>query len=611
MRILTRTVATLTACLLLLAGCDNLNLEPRDEISSDAVWSDPALARAYLNEVYSSTGLGYGDPMPTPGVVDESVNTHGHGGDAVQTSTLTPDNRGIWDSPGWRPASNPPYEQYNWSSVYSTIRDLNLFITNVEGNEAMPAGERETLLGEASFLRAYFYHNLVKLYGGVPLLDEPAELGEDIGQYQVPRNTFEESINFIVSDLDRASDQLSLDARRAGAATQGAAMALKCRVLLYAASDLHNGNPLGHPSDKAPLTGYTGGSQMQRWTDARDACQAVIDLNEYSLEQTPTADEYQSLLVEGAGDGMIWARFFSEDGGDAHNHSQFVSPNGYNSWTGDAPAQNHVDAYEMADGSEFSWDNPQHAEAPYTNRDLRLYANIQFNGKEWRERPEGVTSLDPRGVIQTGWYEDPENGGSMDPGIQGDMRPGLDTREGPIQQWNGTKTGYNLSKFVDSNISPDTEQSYNPWVHIRYAEVLLNYAEAEAELGNIPDARSTLNQVRARVGMPDVPADGGPGRTFMERIRQERQVELAFEGHRYFDVRRWMIGPDAYEDGKGIRVTGELDPNGELLVDNRYDYEFEVITIQDRAWDDKNYFLPISRGERNRNPNLVQNPGYN
>jgi hypothetical protein len=151
-------------------------------------------------------------------------------------------------------------------------------------------------------------------------------------------------------------------------------------------------------------------------------------------------------------------------------------------------------------------------------------------------------------------------------------------------------------------------------VYLRYAEVLLNYAEAAAELGHTQEAVSALNEVRARVGMPDVPPDGGLGRTLIERIRQEREVELAFEEHRYFDVRRWMIGPDVYTNGHGIRVTGHLDPNGEPLIfsgqENRYRYEYEVIEVDERQWNDRAYFLPIPQDEMDRNPELAQNPGY-
>ena len=388
--------------------------------------------------------------------------------------------------------------------------------------------------------------------------------------------------------------------RAAGPAPRrkGAALALKSRVLLFAASDLYNQNPAGE------LTGYMGGSQEDRWRAALDAAQAVIDLDAYELEEACEAEDYRELIVDGAGSGLIWARYFSGDGADQHNHSLWVSPNGYNSWTGDAPTQNHVDAYEMLDGSEFSWDNPDHAANPYENRDPRFHANVLYNGRDWRPRTGGAAEIDPRGVIQTGWYEMPD----------GSTRPGLDTREGPIQNWNGTRTGYNMAKFLSREVIPNEQQAFNPWIHIRYAEVLLNYAEAALELGMTDEALDKLNQVRARVCMPDVPADGGEGRTLMERIQREREIELAFEGHRYFDVRRWMIAPEVYTGSSNIiRITGTLDPDGELLINNRYQYEYVVQPENDlaRAWDDKAYFLPIQRDEIVRNPALVQNPGYN
>lgn len=617
MKRLIQTFSVVLVCsLLIVAGCDNgsLTLDPRDELPEDAVWQDPALIEAFLNDIYSGIGLGYGDPMASvPGAVDEAMNIHGHDGLVVVQSTLTPTDRGIWDAPGWRPATNPPYEQYHWQSVYSRIRNINIFLENVQAGDALPSGEKEVLLGEARFLRGYYYHNLMKLYGGIPVIDQVFELQDDLQNFQVPRNSFEETIDFIVADLDAAAGALSIEGRRKGSATIGAALALKCRVLVYAASDLYNENASGMPE-----TGYTGGTPQERWQKAKDACQAVIDLGVYSLEPAPTPEAYHELFSKENPSGTIWARYFSQEGGFTHDQSLFTSPNGYNSWGGDVPTQQHVDAYEMADGSQFEWEGgdpvsatePIDVENPYENRDPRLKANIQFNNKEWRERPSGINQIDPLGKIQTGWYENPQDGGSMNPGIQGTLRSGLDTRESNIQPWNGTRTGYYLAKFVDRDIAPDLEQAFNPWVFLRYAEVLLNFAEASAELGETGDALGALNDVRNRVGMPDVPPDGGPNRTLMERIRQEREVELAFEGHRYFDVRRWMIGPEAYQNAMGIRVVGELDENGELLVNNRYNFLYDVIKVQDRAWNDKNYFLPIARDEIDKNPNLVQNPGY-
>lgn len=593
MRIFTPNFAIAVGCSLLLAGCDSLNLDPPTELGSDAVWSDPGLTEAFLNDVYSGIGYGYGDPM-IAGLADEAKNTHGHGDAPMRLSNMTPTDRGLW---AW--GGEEVITQFRWDLVYARIRDLNTLIQNVEAGNALSAETKETMLGEAHFLRAFFYHNLMRLHGGVPLIEQVFELGADLDQYQVPRGSFEETVNFIVSDLDNAAGRLTASGRRPGAATEGAALALKCRVRLYAASDLYALNPSGLAE-----TGYAGGDQMARWQAAADACQAVIDLGRYSLAPAPTSDTYHDLFSKGNPTGTIWARHFQTSGGEQHNQGLWVSPNGYNSWSGDTPLQEHVDAYEMADGSEFDWANPAHAADPYANRDPRFYANVLYNAAVWRPRPPGLDELDPVGVIQTGWFEMPD----------GTLRPGLDTRESHVQNWNGTRTGYNLAKFVDNDLLPDRQQQFNPWQFLRYGEVLLNYAEAAAELGLTTEAAGALNQVRARVGMPDVPLDGGPTRTLIERIRQEREVELAFEEHRYFDVRRWMIAPQVYTNGHGIRVTGRLDPAGEPLMwsgqEFRYRYEYEVIEVDQRLWNDKAYFLPIPQDEMDRNPELVQNPGY-
>ena len=592
--------AVLVSSLLLIAGCDSLNVDPRDELGSEQVWQDQALTQAYINDVYSGVGWGFGDPM-IAGLADEAVNTHGHGDAPLRLSNLNPSNRGTWD---W---GDEVIDKFSWPLVYGNVRALNMFIQNVGESEELPSNFKTTMLGEAYFLRAFFYHNLLRLYGGVPTLANTFELQGDLDQYMVPRSTFAETVDFITADLDSAASRLDLNARRPGAASKGAAMALECRVLTHAASDLFD---LTQSPFSSELVGYSSGSQQDRWTAARDACQDVRDLG-YSLEQAQTPEAYHELFTKGNESGTIWARYFTEGGGEAHNQSQWVSPNGYNSWTGDAPTQQHVNSYEMADGSQFEWEGgdpraanePIDVENPYDDRDPRFYANILYNGADWRPRPEGVQELDPEGIIQTGWYEDPDREG---------LRPGLDTREGPIQTWNGTKTGYNLKKFVDRDVEPSQEQAYNPWPFLRYAEVLLNYAEAAANLGDAQGAVEALNMVRSRVGMPGVPLGGGPNRTLLERIQQEREVELAFEEFRYFDVRRWMTAPDVYSvDGLGVRIEGELDPDGELLVENRYNYLYNVRAVDERAWNDKAYFLPIPLDEMNRNPELVQNPGYN
>ena len=628
MRLLTRTLALLAACSMIFVGCDSLNLTPKDELASDQVWDDPSLIQSYMNDIYGNIGFGFGSPT-TSGATDEAVFTHGWGAPPIAKSTITPTDRGFWDAATGRDT----FRRFDWAQVYSFVRDINTFLRNVEGNETLSQAERRTLLGEAYYLRAYFYHNLMRVYGGIPYITGTFELTGDLEQYRVPRNTFEETVNNIVADLDSAQARLTAEPRRKGAATKGAAMALKSRVLLHAASDLFHESPFSE--EAAQFVSYTGGSQQDRWQKALDAAQEVIDMGQYSLEPVNSAHDYHELFTKGSPSGVIWARYFDASTGSnyngQHNISQWSSPNGYNSWSGDTPTQQHVNAYEMADGSDFQWeggdptsaDEPVDAENPYKNRDPRFYANIMYNGGDWRPRPPGLQERDPKGVIQTGWYEDPELGGSAgDDQISGDLRPGMDTRESGIQNWNGTKTGYNVAKFVDRDIIPGQEKAHNPWQFIRYAEILLNKAEAAANMavqGNEPmsTALQAVNKVRSRVGMPPLRQSGtGPNvvanaQELLEEIRQEREVELAFEEHRFFDIRRWKIAPEIMgKNGKGIRIEGMLDSNGELLVDHRYDYRYRVINVEQRRWEDRVYFAPISKDEMNRNSELAQNPGY-
>src|SRR2546430_1427910 len=226
----------------------------------------------------------------------------------------------------------------------------------------------------------------------------------------------------------------------------------------------------------------------------------------------------------------------------------------------------------MANGSKFSWDSATHAAAPYANRDPRFYASIAYDGAPWRERPADVKKLDPYGVIQT------FRALKTDSGVVG----GLDTRDSPVEDWNGAYSGYYLRKFIDPSLNAQFIKEQVPWIFFRYAEVLLNYAEASIELGEVGDALTVLNQLRHRAGMPDLTA--APG--LRDEYRNERRIEMAFEEQRFFDVRRWMIAPQVLSrpaTGINISLTGA----------NRLDrstwpnYRYQVDTVQARACSNK------------------------
>src|SRR5919109_3394864 len=201
MKPFTPVFAFTVGCSLLFAGCD-LNLDPPTELGNDAVWRDPGLVEAYLNDVYSGVGYGFGDPM-IAGLADEAKNTHGHGDAPMLLSNMTPTDLGLWQ---WGSVS---VRKFHWGMDYGRIRDLNTIIQHVQPSQALPAATKQTFLGEAYFLRAFYYHNLLRLHGGVPLINQVFELGGDVTQYQVPRGSFEQTVDFIVADLDSAASLLT------------------------------------------------------------------------------------------------------------------------------------------------------------------------------------------------------------------------------------------------------------------------------------------------------------------------------------------------------------------------------------------------------------------
>lgn len=571
---------------------DVMDISPQDQISDADVWKDVALAEAFLLDIYRGVGHGY-NGTTLWSMTDDGHNTRGGGTAQTMLSNVSPSSLGG--------LSGDRFSHYLWGPLYRSIRQANIFLTQI-GDSDFPAEQRDMMKGEAHFLRAYFYHNLLKVYGGVPKITRPYTLNDD---FEIPRASFEEMVEFIVADADSAAALLPLQqsANNLGRATRGAALALKARVLLFAASDLYHENPGGIPE-----TGFTTAQDRQaRWRAARDAAQAVIDLGVYDLYRPDPADaeeatkNYADIWLSRTNQEQIFVRYFLKSRGtaDIPNVGRYHGPNGYHNWGSNTPTQNLVDAYRMADGSRFDWNNPEHAATPYADRDPRFYATVHFDGAQWVTRPPDVVGLDPTGVIQTFSFITLPDGTEV---------PGLDTRNGPVEAWNGSYAGYYVRKFIDPTVDHQFEAQDVPWVFMRYAEVLLNFAEASLELGELQDAVDAINRVRRRAGMPELSAAMGQD-ALREEYRNERRVELVFEEHRFFDARRWMIAPEVFGvDGKGIdiRVKGTNPADRSTF----YDYQYRIIDIEERAWDDKVYFMPIARDEVNRNGLLVQNPGY-
>lgn len=579
--------------IVILSACndDFLEVKPQDRFSDAAVWQDPALIQAFINNIYYGQKTEFTTVMISS-ICDESMDVWWWETQPVVKSEISSSYLGILAPDHW----NISMRNLTWNRLYRNIRACNVFMENI-GESGLSGDEVDQLTGEVYFLRAYYYHILMSFFGGVPLIDKAYGPGDD---FMATRSTFEQTIDFIVKDCDAAANLLPANGDKARA-KKGAALTLKSKVLLYAASDLFNSNGSWTSGYSNPeLISYTGGDRTARWQAAKSAAKAVIDMNMYSLyggtspsNPEESRDNYINLFLNHGNDEDILLFYWdnvNDPSWETPNPGLYNGPNGYHNWGGNTPLGQLVDSYEMADGTKFSWDNPQHKAAPYENRDPRFYASILYDGSKWRQRPDDVIASDPAGILQSGYYEKAD----------GSLAPGLDTRQGPIEDWNGSYTGYYLRKFIDPSINHQYEKQKLPWRQMRYAEVLLNYAEACIELSEDNEAKKYLNMIRARAGMPEIPA-GETGDALMERCRNERKVELAYEQHRYFDIRRWMIAPNVIKNAQGVKIIHKLDGTT----------NYSVIEVQDRGWNNnKSYFLPILLDELNRNENLIQNPGY-
>ncbi|GAB3643131.1 RagB/SusD family nutrient uptake outer membrane protein [Spirosoma arcticum] len=601
-----------------VTGCndDFVDTKPLDQVPESAVWSDAALAEAFVTNIYGGLGNGGLDEQMLASLTDETIFTH----PGRNITTIT-ESRSNPADPGW--INNT----IDWQQMYLRIRASNLALKNLEKPQFNDAAMVDRLRGESLFMRAYYYQQLVRYHGGVPLIDRPYDLGE--ADYLEPRNTMEECINFIVKDCDEAAKLLKGKTLAAGRANEAAALALKARILTYAASDLYDAatakaKSTAHAAFAKPeLVSLTNGTRAERWQKAKDAAKAVLDLTNYGYQLTLTAPAAKeeatmnymnaSLSRNGGEKELLFARYFinsKQEGGG--RQGLFNGPNGYHNWAGNSPIQNFVDDYEMMDGTKFSWSNAQQAGTPYANRDPRMYASIMFDGATWKPRTADVATKDPVNQIQTGTYEVVDAAGKKVTHF------GLDTRKSTVEDWNGSYTGYYMRKFTDPTPTLVDQSGFQqiPWPFLRYTEAVMNYAEACIELGQDAEARTWLNKVRFRAGMPAFTESGAALR---ERYRNERRVEMAFEEQRYHDARRWMIAPTTLaRKANYISINGTLKPGKSVSLYRydpiNYDYSYRVVEIdpgkENRQWADKMYFLPIRRDEINRNNKLVQNPGY-
>ncbi|HTE23619.1 RagB/SusD family nutrient uptake outer membrane protein [Flavitalea sp.] len=593
----------LFALLVFFSACKKttiLDQTPQDKYSDAVLWADVNLADAYLVNTYQGTGIGFYQEMLT-GLTDESYNFQGS--EVYATGSVSPDNTVILG--GGFP---------NWDSLYSNIQRVNIFLSKIdEVPNNYPASEQQAMKtrtdimkGEAHFIRAYCYSRLALDYGGLPLMKEPVALGDDFSS--IRRSTFEETIDFISQDCDTASNLLpSIEGILLGRATKGAALALKSRVLLFAASDL---TTVGVTNANV---GYLNADRNTLWTKAKNAAKAVIDLGTYQLADFGAPDKAQVSknyfnffkAKDLSNPEVIWGKMYSKSVGRLNQMNLWQGSNGLNNWGSINPTQNLVDQYQMEDGSDFS-DHFQingngvyinvssdfHNPNPYYSRDPRFYGSILYDSAIWQKRFPNLSGVDPLGIY------DRRTRVTLVNGTKTSEIFGIDTRQGPVETWNAGYTGYLMKKMLDDNVNGRAENNDNAWIEFRYAEVLLNYAEACIALNENGEANTYINKVRNRAGMPNFTGD------LTSALRYEREVELVFEGERWYDIRRWKILEQVLTDAMGIEIT-ETNTGGNAQT------TWKRIVAQNRGpITNKMYWLPIMTVEVKKAPALQQNPGY-
>jgi len=532
-------------CLLSLISCEKGFLDPTNPsaITSEDVWADQNLIEMYVNGLYNDRpGWDYNT---FDNITDEARSNY-PGNTPNQVLV------GQWDE-----VNNP---LGFW--VYDRVRRTNEFLARIDETN-IDENVKTRLKGEARFLRAFLYFDMVKRYGGVPIIEKPQNLEDDL---QVSRNTLEECFAFIERELDQAIGELPEQAPR-GKASKGSAMALKGRALLYFASPLYN-----EADDKG------------RWQKAAEANKALIDLNKYSL--------YPDLTTLWLDQGSHPESIFE---------IQYRLPEKYHSWdalvkplviaNNDAgqrsPLQELVDAFPMKNGKKItdpgSGFDPKN---PYVGRDQRFYAYIGYNGAKMM----GTTSGPPVKEITLEIY-----------------RGGRDYDADPDTKIYNTVTGYYTLKAVDPNnaIYTGGYGSVQPYIEFRYAEVLLNYAEAQNEYLSSPDASvyDALNEVRARAGIT-TDVENLNKEEMRELIRNERYVEFAFEHKRYWDIRRWELATTLLNGKRYSGVFAIKEPSGSFI------YEYLPIDPQPNVFTDRMYWMPIPQSEIAKNEKLIQNFGW-
>ena len=608
------TAGLIAIALIPMGSCKKnfLDTVPDNITTLEKVFSNRVMSEQWLARVYSAV----------PDMWDQPYNFFWTG--------VTDEAEFSWPEAGWtyNIINNNSLTSSNtsgfWQTYYQGIRNAGIFIQNIDNNQEIKDLANGPQLiqqykGEARFLRAYYYFQLMKIYGPVVLMGEVPGGVDD--NYQMPRNTWEECVAYVINEMDKAKLDVpdahttpagTPDLVQTGRITKGIIMAVQSQVLLYDASPLYNGNPeLANFKNLDGKQWFSTTADNNKWKKAADAAKAVIDLNKWQLYKETNADPFlaafnscKNLYWNGWQTEGIWLRTSSANNGSWERHCSPRAANG-SAWNGIATPQEFVNGFRMANGMAITDPGSGYTETGFTataktgfyvantsnmymNREPRFYVDISFTGSMIP-----VVPLSGQTFVQ--YYN---TGNSGRGGLNGTT---ITPRDYP-------KTGYAARKNIHPNNNWGTGVSVSrPAMLIRLAEIYLNYAEAlnEYSPGNA-DILTYLNYVRTRGGLAAL-ASGLSQDDMRKQIRLERQIELCFEGHRYFDVRRWKVAgtPEYRQSGDfyGMDMT-----KGTSLTDVTF-YQ-KVIAFRRPVWQTKRYFWPLPQSEMDRNKLLAQPPGY-
>lgn len=534
------------ALLFVLAGCseDFLERSPSDQVSSTNFFTQEKDLVYAVNAVYASIGF------------NSWETTYGYSTDLLRIENLTDNalDHHSWNA-GFRLADGTAsaydwYVEHRWRERYRGIQRVNRIFEGADGVSDINAEKKARLLAEAKFLRAYFYFDLVYLFGDVPYITNSLTPDEAAESTRTAKQTI---LDAMIADLTAAATNLptSYSSDNLGRVTKGAALSLKARILLY----------------------------QEKWEEAALAAKEVMDLAVYTIYPS-----YQEMFTyKGINNSEVIFDLQEMHEKQWNFTLQNYGPNSVGGWSSGCPLQSLVDTYECTDGNTIDVSPLFDPNNPYANRDPRLTHSILYPGHDWRG---GVFNSIP---------------GASYPGK--DIIAGDDLTDGTGGQWNKTATGYNWLKYISED-DIDNGDYWNGAIHfilIRYAEILLTYAEAKIESDDIDQSvYDAINEVRQRpdVNMPLI-TTGKSKEQLRTIVRRERRVELAFEGLRLMDIRRWKIAENVMPGvPEGLTYT---DPNSGEEV---------TLSWGERTFNpNKHYLWPIPQTEIDIS-HLEQNPGW-